>query len=273
MTRPGGRWIFVVAASATLVISVAIAQAVNVAEVSVSFQLHNQGGIPALPADSFKGGDGFVSEGLFTGDNTSGQPAHFESPPRTATLDFDDSYKLTTKGLAQCDKNLAPKDLGEAAGTCKGAQIAVTEGNVCYINTAPDPDFCSNYNAEMILYNAPPKNGTPQFLIYVEDARNGGPALVVLKAKLVNAPSKIPDRGKRLSVTMPLLDGGDTEISNIGFNIFKKWRDTVHGHTVKRWFISARCDDGNEMLDASMSVKYDNDTTNVDGYSYPCDVA
>ena len=86
----------------------------------------------------------------------------------------------------------------------------------------------------------------------------------------MNAPDSVLDAGKRLSITIPQIDGGNTEISELPFNIFKTWRVKTHHHIVKRHFISARCDGGSASLDAGVIVHFTDQTTNTASYSEPC---
>lgn len=225
-----------------LAAAVAVALALAVAGVASAANVQNLdiGVSPSdLPKKRYKG----VALTVTTHVENGSDPSALPSPTTRAKLDFDDDGKFNPRGLATCTKAaLRDTTTSQALSRCGKAKVGTGKATV----GAP---LIGRVGATVTAFNGRPQNGKPTILFH----GRGGGMTIVLSGVLIDSPLG-GDFGRRLDVTVPRIASGQGAITD--FKVTVKRKFTVDGKT--RHYLSARCRDKNQKLNAKGSFHYRN---------------
>jgi hypothetical protein len=161
-------------------------------------------------------------------------------PANRAVIDFDDSIKFTTKGMAQCKKNIEGLSTEEALDKCKKAKVGSGSG-VARAGT-------TNVPAVVTAFNGPNKT----ILLHSATAV-GSPVLV---GSLVNSENTDEDYGKALDVDVPSLPA-NAGIAQFETTVKKKFTVKKNGKKKTYHYVSAKCDDDDNTLNYAGEFFFD----------------
>lgn len=157
-------------------------------------------------------------------------PSGVPSPAVHATIDFDKSAVLFTKGLPTCDPaQVQNKSTEEAETACGKAKIGSGHA-LAYLRSS------RVYEVPQVVtaFNGKPKGGKPVVILHTYGTTPLQASLV-----LVGTVSNYGKEGygPRLDLEIPLLAGGTGALKEFQVTIHKKWR--YKGR--QRSFLSAKC--------------------------------
>jgi hypothetical protein len=152
------------------------------------------------------------------------------SPAIHATIDFDKSAVLFTKGLPTCDPSKVQNQSTEnAERACRSAKIGSGHA-IAYLQAGQLYEVQQTVTA----FNGVPKGGKPTVILHTYGTTPLQTTLVLV-GTVLNYNKE--GYGPRLELEIPLIAGGTGALKEFEVKIDKKW--TYKG--VKRSFISAKC--------------------------------
>jgi hypothetical protein len=157
-------------------------------------------------------------------------PAGVPSPAIHATIDFDKSTTLFTKGLPTCNQaQILNQSTENAERICGKAKIG-TGHAIAYLRAGQVYEVPQTVTA----FNGVPKGGKPTVLLH-----SYGTTPLQVSLVLVGTVSKFNKEGygPRLDLEIPLLAGGTGALKEFEVKINKKWR--YKGQ--QRSFIASKC--------------------------------
>lgn len=183
-------------------------------------------------------------------DQVNGRP----SPTKRVQLDFDDSLKFTTQGLAQCTANLEGKTTQQARNLCASSRVGQGSADAKVGPCGPGPCIDVTDTVVTAFNGRPTSAGFPVILLHSRSESQG--TTLVLKGILKPSPntSGENDYGKRLDVNnIPPLAGGGGSLVRFDTTVKKSFR--VNGN--QKHFITAKCDDPDNNLDIQAEFTYE----------------
>lgn len=157
-------------------------------------------------------------------------PNGVPSPAIHATIDFDRSDHIYTKGLATCNSGKLQNQSTEVAErVCRNAMIGSGHA-IAYLKAGKVYEVPQTVTA----FNGVPKGGKPTILFHTYGTTPLQVSLV-LEGTVTNYNKE--GYGPRLDLTVPLIAGGTGALKEFNVKIDKQWR--YKGE--KRSFIAAKC--------------------------------
>lgn len=195
---------------------------------------------------------------------TPAAPTIFPTPTSNVIINFDNSLKFTTKGLAKCTANLAGTTTAQAQTACPTSQVGTGSANVCINNGTGG---CVNFTAVVTAFNGDKSlAGNPTIILHSRvDALS---STTILTGELIDS-TKGADYGKALDVPVPAIAGGGGAITDFKTTVKKNY--SAGGHT--HHYVSAMCDDGNKVWNYSSVFTYSDAGTDPASDTQTCKVA
>lgn len=181
--------------------------------------------------------------------NTEGHVTTDDSttPPITdrVVIDFDKDGKVYTRGLPTCKTSQLINTLTQTAlRRCKKALVGRGQTKAT-VDFPDDEPFVAA--GPLLAFNGKPQGGKPVIIFHVY-ALVPLPTTFVVPAKITNAPGA--KFGKRVTVNVPPISGGNGTLTDFTLKINKKWTIRKRGRRVKQSYLLAKCSDRKFLADA-----------------------
>jgi hypothetical protein len=224
MPRKWGVWIVVVALAGAI-------SAIGISPAATTVSVEDSAGLnpSRLPKNKFKP----ASLNVVVESNVD-SPGEIPDEVRNTRLEFDDDGKITTTGLATCNRSVAQLQQMTTQQARAACRASIVGSGTARALIPP----ATTTNAVVSAFNGPKAGRNPTILLH---AQTDIGVIQVLRGTIskINAG----DFGYRLVVPVPDLPAGAV-LTRFETTVKKKWRH--RGRTYN--YISGRCHDGNKTL-------------------------